>query len=70
MTHHLNGSPADVGRKQRLVTRRLRRLVAERDQHCVESGCSATDLENLELCCSHHHRTAHGAGHAPAGAFP
>ena len=36
-----NGSPADVGRKKRLVTPKLKRLVRERDQHCQFPGCSS-----------------------------
>jgi len=42
MLHHPDGSPADVGRRHRLVTPRLRRLVEERDRHCTYPGCAAT----------------------------
>ncbi|MFZ4516141.1 MAG: DUF222 domain-containing protein [Acidimicrobiia bacterium] len=42
MLHHPDGSPADVGRRQRLVTPRLRRLVEERDRRCTYPGCAAT----------------------------
>jgi hypothetical protein len=42
MTHYPNGSPADVGRRHRVVTPRLRRLVLERDGYCCQfPGCHA-----------------------------
>ncbi|WP_334143739.1 HNH endonuclease [Rhabdothermincola sp.] len=42
MTHWADGSPADVGRRHRLVTPRLRRLVTERDGgRCRYPGCRA-----------------------------
>ena len=42
MTHHPDGSPADVGRRYRLVTPRLRRLVHERaGGRCEHPGCRA-----------------------------
>lgn len=41
-THRADWSPADVGRRQRLVTPRLRRLVHERDRHCTFPDCTAT----------------------------
>lgn len=44
MTHHGDGSPADVGRRHRLVTARLRRLVTERDRHCTHPGCTSADF--------------------------
>lgn len=44
MIHHADGSPADVGRRHRLVTPRLRRLVEERDRHCTHPGCAHTDF--------------------------
>lgn len=47
MLHRPDGSPADLGRRQRLVSPRLRRLVLERDEHCRHPGCTATDF--LEL---------------------
>jgi hypothetical protein len=79
MTHWPDGSPADVGRRHRLITPRLRRLVAERDRHCIYPGCRAThfvqahhiidwnhlgptDLWNLCLLCSYHHRYVHRQG--------
>lgn len=42
MLHHPDGSPADVGRRHRLVTPQLRRLVEERDRHCTYPGCTTT----------------------------
>jgi hypothetical protein len=40
MTHYPDGSPADVGRRHRVVTPRLRRLVLERDGYrCQFPGC-------------------------------
>lgn len=44
MLHRPDGSPADVGRRQRLVTPRLRRLVYERDRHCTHPGCTITEF--------------------------
>jgi hypothetical protein len=42
MTHYPDGSPADVGRRHRLVTPRLRRIVLERDGYqCQFPGCRA-----------------------------
>jgi hypothetical protein len=42
MTHYPDGSPADVGRRHRIVTPRLRRLVLERDDYgCQFSGCGS-----------------------------
>jgi hypothetical protein len=42
MTHYPDGSPADVGRRHRLVTPRLRRLVHERSGgRCEHPGCRA-----------------------------
>ncbi len=44
MLHHPDGSPADLGRRQRLVSPKLRRLLGERDQHCRHPGCTSTDF--------------------------
>ncbi len=42
MDHRADGSPADVGRRHRLVTPRLRRLVAERDGgRCQYPACES-----------------------------
>jgi hypothetical protein len=42
MTHWPNGSPADVGRRHRFITPRLRRLVHERaNGSCEHPGCTA-----------------------------
>jgi hypothetical protein len=42
MTHYPDGSPADVGRRHRVVTPRLRRIVLERDGYqCRFPGCQA-----------------------------
>jgi hypothetical protein len=79
MHHYPDGSPADLGRKQRLVSNRLRRIALERaGGTCEHPGCTArhflqahhivhwerggrTDLANLRMLCSLHHRHEHVA---------
>jgi hypothetical protein len=74
-----DGSPLDLGRRQRYTNAALRRAVQLRDRHCTFPGCHATrhlhvhhvqewgqdgptDLVNLVLLCSHHHRFVHDHG--------
>lgn len=47
MTHGPDGCPADVGRRHRLVTSRLRRLVIERDRLCHYPGCGTTQFTEV-----------------------
>ena len=71
-----DGSPIDVGRRQRHLTTALRRALLDRDRSCRFPGCGArrhlhghhnqhwadegpTDLANLVLICSFHHRYVH-----------
>jgi hypothetical protein len=71
-----DGSPIDVGRRQRDLTSALRRALLDRDRSCRFPGCGArrhlhghhiqhwadegpTDLANLVLICSFHHRYVH-----------
>ncbi len=67
--------PVGVGRSQRIVPDRLRRLVEHRDQGCRVPGCTATHVEvhhivfwadggptdtwNLVSTCAKHHRDVH-----------
>jgi hypothetical protein len=39
VTEDERGTPLDVGRKQRILSTRLRRAVAARDRHCTFPGC-------------------------------
>ena len=72
----VDGSPIDVGRRQRRLTMALRRALLARDRSCRFPGCGArrhlhghhiqhwadegpTDLANLVLICSFHHRSVH-----------
>jgi len=74
-----DGTPLDVGRKQRVVSIRLRRALWARDRGCVFPGCrnriyvqahhrhhwthgGDTDIGNLTLLCTHHHRLVHEGG--------
>jgi hypothetical protein len=72
-----DGTPMDVGRRQRRLTAALRRALRLRDRgRCTFPGCDATrhlhahhvehwadggstDLANLVLLCSRHHRHVH-----------
>jgi hypothetical protein len=74
-----DGTPLDVGRKQRVVSTSLRRALWARDRGCTFPGCrnriyvdahhrhhwthgGTTDLGNLMLLCTHHHRLVHEGG--------
>jgi hypothetical protein len=71
-----DGTPLDLGRRQRRLSTALRRAVHLRDRTCTFPGCHTTrhlhahhvehwsdggptDLANLALLCSHHHRFVH-----------
>jgi hypothetical protein len=73
------GTPLDMGRKQRVVSTRLRRALWARDRGCIFPGCrnriyvqahhghhwikgGETDIGNLMLLCTHHHRLVHEGG--------
>ena len=78
MTHALNGSVLNVGRKTRAVHPALRRALHHRDGGCRFPGCGLdrcdahhiqhwanggeTQLENLLLLCRCHHRALHEGG--------
>jgi hypothetical protein len=74
-----DGSPLDVGRRQREPNAQQRRALRARDRTCRFPGCGATrhlhahhvihwadggptDLDNLILVCSFHHRLIHRPG--------
>jgi hypothetical protein len=74
-----DGTPLDVGRKQRTVSPALKRALWARDRGCSFPGCHRahyvdahhirhwaeggdTNLENLTLLCTHHHRLLHEGG--------
>ena len=74
-----DGTPLDVGRKQRVVSTTLRRALWARDRGCIFPGCrnriyvqahhrqhwtngGETDIGNLMLLCTHHHRLVHEGG--------
>ena len=71
-----DGTPIDVGHRQRRLTTALRRALLARDRSCRFPGCGArrhlhghhirhwadggpTDLANLAVVCSFHHRYLH-----------
>jgi len=70
------GAPVNVGRTQRIVPPRTRRLVQDRDRGCRFPGCATTrvechhlihwldggptDTDNLASLCEYHHDTHHG----------
>jgi hypothetical protein len=73
------GTPMDMGRRDRRLSAALRRALHLRDRNCTFPGCGATrhlhahhvhhwadggptDLSNLVLICSHHHRFVHQNG--------
>jgi hypothetical protein len=73
------GTPLDVGRKQRVVSTKLKRALWSRDRGCTFPGCrnrlyvdahhvehwtqgGETDIGNLMLLCSYHHRLVHEGG--------
>jgi hypothetical protein len=69
------GAPVNVGRTQRIVPPRTRRLVQDRDRGCRFPGCATTrvechhlihwldggptDTDNLASLCEYHHDTHH-----------
>src|SRR4029453_18037943 len=73
-----DGTPVSVGRKQRIVPDRTRRLVEDRDRGCVFPGCVATrflEVHHLDhwadggatdmdrlVCLCPHHHDAHHRG--------
>ena len=76
MVHGADGTAVDLGRMQRLVSDKQRRLLMERDRGCTFPGCpnhryvdahhvefwemgGRTDMANLALLCSRHHRLLH-----------
>jgi len=72
---HTAGAPVNVGRAQRIVPTRTRRLVEDRDRGCRFPGCTATNVEchhlihwadggttdtwNLCCLCAFHHDSHH-----------
>jgi hypothetical protein len=78
MTHGLDGSVLDLGRKTRVVSAALRRALEYRDKTCRFPGCNLkyfqphhikhwaeggeTNLENLACLCWTHHRAVHEGG--------
>jgi hypothetical protein len=78
MKHAEDGSVLDLGRKTRIVSAALRRVLEYRDQTCRFPGCSSkycqahhlehwanggeTKIENLASFCWHHHRAVHEGG--------
>ena len=75
---HQNGVPLKLGPEIRFANRDQRRMLRYRDRGCNVPGCSAerhlhahhvihhpdgpTDLDNLVLLCSFHHRQIHHGG--------
>jgi hypothetical protein len=78
MTHDLDGSVLDVGRKRRSIPPAIRRALDHRDRKCRFPGCDsrycdahhvehwadggATKLDNLIRLCRIHHRAVHEDG--------
>ena len=78
VSHALDGSILDVGRRTRTIPPALRRALETRDRGCRFPGCGLrftdghhvkhwaeggeTKLENLVLLCRHHHRLVHEGG--------
>ncbi len=78
MTHDVEGTVLDVGRRTRTVPPAIRRALDARDKGCRFPGCTsrrcdahhvehwseggATSLENLVLLCRRHHRAVHEGG--------
>ncbi len=77
------GAPVNVGRAQRIVPTRTRRLVEDRDRGCRFPGCTSTHVEchhlihwanggptdtrNLTSLCSFHHDGHHAADFTISG---
>ncbi|GAB4078402.1 HNH endonuclease signature motif containing protein [Nostocoides australiense] len=75
---HTDAVPVSVGRAQRAIPERTRRLVEDRDRGCAYPGCTATrfvEIHHLRhwedgggtdydnlLCLCPHHHSAHHAG--------
>ena len=80
---HTQGSPVNVGRAQRIVPNRTRRLVEDRDRGCRFPGCPSTHVEchhlihwvdggptdtwNLAGICPFHHDAHHDGDFSIAG---
>ncbi len=78
--HPETGDPLHLGRRRRVVSRPLRRILVRRDVCCQFPGCTSrytqahhirhwsrggrTDIENLVLLCPHHHQWVHEGGWA------
>jgi hypothetical protein len=78
VTHAVDGSVLDVGRKTRTVSPAIRRALGVRDRGCRFPGCGVrfteahhvrhwadggeTSLTNCLLLCRHHHRLVHEEG--------
>ncbi len=79
MTHDKHGRTLDVGRKTRVISPGLRRVLDHRDGGCRFPGCGLrfcdahhvkhwadggeTKLDNLILLCRRHHRCVHEGGY-------
>jgi hypothetical protein len=80
---HTQGAPVNVGRAQRIVPTRTRRLVEDRDRGCRFPGCPSTHVEchhlihwvdggptdtwNLASICPFHHDAHHDGDFTIAG---
>ena len=80
---HTQGAPVNVGRAQRIVPTRTRRLVEDRDRGCRFPGCTSTRTEchhlihwadggptntfNLACLCPYHHDTHHSGDYTING---
>jgi Domain of unknown function (DUF222)/HNH endonuclease len=78
MTHDVDGSVLDAGRRTRTIPPAIRRALTARDRTCRFPGCTsrrcdahhiehwadggATRLDNLVLLCRRHHRAVHEGG--------
>lgn len=79
ITEGPDGSVLDVGRRTRLIGRRMRRALRRRDSHCRYPGCTRrvveghhirhwaqggpTKLDNLISLCGRHHHRLHEGGY-------
>jgi hypothetical protein len=80
---HTQGAPVNVGRAQRIVPARTRRLVQDRDRGCCFPSCTSTRVEchhlihwadggptntaNLACLCPFHHDGHHGGDYTITG---